>query len=349
MIIGIFGYESPNSWTPLMAKAFNDQGYTVIQFSVNKTRAALGPLVGDEHLKYKRPVKLSDIIGTVKTTKIDVLFVAQSYMYTVNDLSIPVIYWHTELTSPLTLRNPTHILYKLPEMDYWVRNYFAYEHHKIKHHFYLPPAVNPPFYNFEMEKDRLVSYLGAPTDTFDRIRDWCWNSMQKDMKRIEAHIKLNTDIDMVYDVGETPADTQEYNEALGRSNYMILTAHSGVYIGRRIFECCASKCIPIVWIENDNAYKCHKDLGFEESGQERNCYMFRTLDDLDSIVDEALKPDPMMANRAYNLVLKYHTFGHRVLSLLKIMELTLTEFKVTPKEEVDDAKSPIVYQAKLMV
>jgi hypothetical protein len=142
MILGIFGYESPNSWTPLMSQAFNSHGYTVVQFSVNKTRTALGPLVGEYHLKNKRPVKLSDIIGTVKTQKIDVLFVAQSYMYTENDLDIPVFYWHTELTSSITLRNPTHILYKLPEMDYWVRNYFPYEHSRIKHHYYLPPAVH---------------------------------------------------------------------------------------------------------------------------------------------------------------------------------------------------------------
>jgi hypothetical protein len=349
MIIGILGYESPNSWTPLMSAAFNNNGYTVIQFSVNKTRSALGPLFGDEHLKYKRPVNLSDVIGTVKTQKIDVLFVAQSYMYTNNDLSIPVFYWHTELTSAITCRNPTHILYKLPEMDYWVRNYFPYEHHKMRHHFYIPPAVHPPHYNFEMDKDRLVSYIGAPSDTFDRIRDWVWNSMQRDMKQIEAHIKLMTNVHTFYDMGEKPADHKDYNEALARSNYMILTSHNGVYIGRRVFECCASKCVPIIWIENDNAYKCYKDLGFEESGSNQNCYMYRTIEDLDSIVDDSLKPDPMMANRAYNLIEKYHTFGHRCLTILKIMELTLTEFKIKPKEEIGDDKSPIIYQAKSMV
>ena len=349
MILGIIGYESPNSWTPLVSKAFNDQGYTVVQFSINKTRSALGPLFGDQHLKHKKPVPLSDIIGTVQSHKIDVLFVAQSYMYTVNDLTIPVFYWHTELTSAPTCRNPTHILYKLPEMDYWMRNYFPYEHSRIKHHYFIPPACHPPHYAFDMEKDRLVSYVGAPSDTFDRIRDWIWNDMQRDMKRIEGHINLMTNVHTIYDVGETPADHREYNESLGRSHYMILTAHNGVYIGRRVMECCAAKCVPIIWIENDNAYKTYKNLGFEEKGDNQNCYMYRTLEDLDSIVDDNLKPDPVMEKRAYNLILNNHTFGHRVLTFLKIMDLTLTEFKIKPKEEIDDEKSPIIYQTNTVV
>jgi hypothetical protein len=173
--------------------------------------------------------------------------------------------------------------------------------------------------------------------------------MQRDMKKIEAHIKLNPRIHTIYDMGEEPASHQDYNEALAKSHYMILTAHNGVYIGRRMFECCAAKCVPIIWIENDNAYKACKELGFEEGGDNQNCYMYRSKEDLDSIVDDALKPDPLMENRAYNLVMNHHTFGHRALTLLKIMEITLKEFKIIPKEEIKDEKSPIIYETKSMV
>ena len=347
MILGIFGYESPNSWTPLMSKAFNDQGYTVVQFSVNKTRTSLGALVGEEHLKFKRPVRLSDIIKTVHRP-IDILIVAQSYMFTTNDLDIPVFYFHTELTSALTMRNPTHLLYKLPEMDHWVRNYFPYEHHRIQHKFFLPPACHPAHYIFDVPKDYLVSYIGAPSDTFDRIRDWIWNSMQKSMKEIEGWIRLRDDVYNFYEEGETPAKTEVYNETMSRSNYVILTAHNGVYIGRRPFEALACKTIPILWVENDAAKKCLNNLGFKERGGNQNCYMFRSLEDLESIL-LGLAPDPEMAEKGYNMLMNNHTFGHRCLSLLKIIEMTCKRLKVKDKGEVNEKKSPIVYKTKLLV
>ncbi len=347
MIIGILGYESPNSWTPLMSKAFNEQGYTVIQYSVSKTRQTLGPLFSEEHLKFKKPVPLSDIIRTVHRP-IDLLIVAQSYMYTYNDLNIPVFYYHTELTSPLTLRNPTHILYKLPEMDHWLRNYFPYEHHRAQHRFFLPPACHPPHYIYEVPKEYLVSYIGAPTDTFDRIRDWVWNSMQRDMKVIEAWLKLREDVYCFYDEGDEPAKTEVYNETMSKSHYTILTAHNGVYIGRRPFEAMACKTVPIIWVENDNAQECFNGLGFKERGGQQNCYFFRTLEDLESILT-GLAPNPEMAERGYNMMLNNHTFGHRVLSLIKIINMTCKRLLIKEKGEINDKNSPVVFEKKLLV
>lgn len=340
MNIGVLGYESPNSFTPLISEGMHGEGHMVTQFSINKVKNSLGPFNSRDHLEYKEPYSLKRAIYGYEH-KLDFLVVAQSFMHFHNDLKIPVIYFHTELTAPLTVKTPTHLAMKLPEMGNFIHSYSPYEWSQIKHKFMLWPAVHPPHYDPDQEKTIKLCWAGAPSDMFDRKRDWVWNMMQEDMNEIKRYLDIKQ-IGMVFeDKGEIPLDHPEYHKIITHAEHMVLTSHRGVYLGRRIFECCASKTIPIVWIENDVSQEVHEYLGFKHK---KNCYFFREKEELDQY--STIEYDPEIAQNGYDLIMDRHTFGHRALSLLKQVQMSTIPMKsITPeilkKPEVkkEDAKA----------
>lgn len=354
--IGMFGYESINSWTPRMAEELNKMGYRVQQFSVTKTRDLLSPMDRLAYLNQKKAMPLSVLLSP-HTDELDAVIVAQSYLYTFNDLKIPVVYYHTETSSPYTMRGspnsnygwPTHCAMKLPEAYNFLHSYDPWGYNEIGYHFYLYPAAHPPFFDHEAEKVIDVSYIGAPSDMFDkRQRDWLWNRMLKTMHEIEAFIKLRELAYVYYNEKEVQAGFKTYNQVLQKSKHMILTAHEGVYLGRRHIECLAAHTIPIIYIECDAAKKIFHELGFQEKGRYQNCYFYYDTSSLEDLI-KGLEYDPEIANRGYEVFMNNHTFGHRALTLIKVLEMTLDYFVVRGEEEVDKTKGPTIHKSDAMV
>ena len=218
--IGMFGYESKNSWTPRMAEELNRMGYRVHQFSVSKSRDLLSPMDRLAYLNQKKAMPLSTLLSPY-VEELDVVIVAQSYFNTFNDLKIPVIYYHTEITSPYTCRGnanssfgwPTHCAMKLPEAYNWLHSYDAWGYSQIAYHFYLYPAAHPPFFDHAEEKTIKVTCVGAPSDLFDkRARDWVWNRMLRIQHEIEAFIKSKELAYVFYNEDEVQAGFKTYNQ-----------------------------------------------------------------------------------------------------------------------------------------
>lgn len=351
MRIGILGYESNNSWTPLMAKALNDEKHLIVQFSVNEVKSKLSPVEMDDYLKYKKLYPLSMAIKGHED-KFDILIVEQSFLYFYNDLTIPVLYYHTELNTPPTVGNsdgggaPTHLAMKLPEIANWFRSIYRYWYERaVKYHFYLFPHAYPPHYMPDTKKKHDISYIGIPSDMFDRTRDWVWNRMTLNMNRIINYIVSHELCTIYNNVGEKPCHQIKYNELLHESAHVVLLAHDGVYIGRSAFEALACKTIPILWIENDDAEKFIRSLGFEPKGPKQNCYFFRDEYELENLCKN-LQYDQAIADRGYELLLNHHTPGHRALTILKVLELTLDVYRVKPDAE---PKVPRIAKAEVMV
>ena len=331
LLIGMLGYESNNSFTPLIAQALNeDFKQNVITYSVTRVRDLIGPLLGDDYLKYKKLVPLSAALkGGCPLEDLDVLIVDQSYMYLYNDLRIPVMYHHTELQQMPTMGTnngegcPTHALYKNPEMSDFYHSAMPYWWKTVRYHYNMFPCAHPLHYNPDYKKDIPCVFVGAPSDMFDRIRDWLWKDMQRDHWEITNYIQSRNLCLCLDDLGEVSATVTELNQSYARAQHMVLTAFNGVYIGRKVFECLASKCIPIIWVENDNAKLCLESLGFKHKV---NCYFYHKKEELDYLTK--LKYDPSIAENGYNLLLENHTFNHRALQLMNIIERTLPRLTI---------------------
>lgn len=354
--IGMFGYESANSWTPRMAEEINKHHIHVNQFSVSKTRDIISPLEREAILTHKRAVPLSKLFNP-HADELDIAIVGQSYIYTFNDLKIPVIYYHTEISSVYTCRGypnsswgwPTHCAMKLPEAYNWLHSYDPWGYNQVKHHFYLYPAAHPPYFDHNEEKDLDVVYIGAPSDMFDkRQRDWVWNRMLKHQQETQAFLRRREICHMFFNEKEVQADFATYNKSLARAKHIILTAHEGVYLGRRHIEALAAHTIPIIWIECDAAKKIFHDLGYEEKGKRQNCYFYYNNEDLEDLI-RGLEYDPEIAERGYELFMNNHTFGHRVLTLLKVIERTCDNLFVKRGENIDKTKGPTIYKTDSMV
>lgn len=333
--IGMLGYESMNSFTPIMCKILSDMGHVVTQFSIGKVRNSMGPGIADQYLKFKRPFPLSQAINEYEM-KLDLLHVVQSYIWWKNDLErfMPVFYLHTELSSALACKTPTHIELRLPEMDHFLHSYFPWEWKMIPYKYMLYPAAQPAHYDPDYRKDLHMSFIGPPSNTFDRVRDWVWNFMSQKHIEIKTYFErkeLGHYIDMV---GEQPATFPQYNMMLARSEHLVTTNHRGVYISRRIMEALASKTIPIMYVENDKCQRVLRDLGFKWDGREQNCYTYRKKEELDKF--KHIKYDNNIAERGLNLLLENHAHHHRALTMLKQINLTCGRMKTFPLPDVDE-------------
>lgn len=334
----MLGYESNNSFTPIMCKVLSEMGHIVTQFSIGKVRASMGPGMADQYLKFKRPFPLSQAIFGFED-KLDILHVVQSYIYWKNDLEryMPLIYLHTELSSPLTCYTPTHIEMRLPEMNHFLHSYFPWQWNNIPYKYLLYPSAHPLHYDPDYKKDLNISFVGPPSNTFDRIRDYVWNTMSKQHTEIKEYYKRKEIGHYIDHMGENPSTFPQYNMMLARSEHMVLTAHRGVYLSRRMFECLASKTIPILYVENDKCKEILRDVGFLWEGRRQNCYTYRKKEDLDSFNN--IKYDENIAENGYNLLLENHTFNHRALKILKQINLScgrLRSFPIPEKEEIDE-------------
>jgi hypothetical protein len=347
--IGIIGYEGANSWAPLMAEAFNKLKYEVTHFSISRIRDAMDPLTKDDYLQWKRPFSIKSAIHGYED-RLDILFVEQSFIHFMNDIEIPVVYHHTELTTPLTVRHPDYLSMKIPEMENFIHSYHPWEYHQIRYHYYHFPQAYPPHYANDFPKDIPISYIGAPADMFDRKRDWVWNLMCQPMWNIEEHIKLwaNPKVYVYDDQDDEPATHAVYNEMMARSQFVVLTAHMGVYIGRRHMEALACKTIPIIWTENGEAKRWLNQLGFIEEGKEQNCYFFSDTAQLKALI-ETVEYDAEIAERGYKMLTEHHTPGHRALMIERILELTMNRLYIKKRSEVEYEKSPVIYKTKSLV
>lgn len=312
-LIGMLGYALNNSWSFRMMDELNKVfHWDIVLFEVDKVRDILGPLVGEKHTKYKKLIHLSDVIKGYEN--IEMLIVEESYLWFKNDLKIPVIYYHTEIQMPYTVKYPTVVLYKNPEMNDFLHSFEPFGWSKILWKAISYPCAFPNFYMPDHPKDIQCSFVGPPTDMFDRKRDYLWRLFQQDHRIIVEYIQRKHLTTFYHDLGDEH-HVARYNETLARSKHMICTSFNGVWIGRTMIECLASKCIPIIWVENDQAEHCLRNsLGYIPFPEEEcNCYFFRKPYELDSIVFREY--DNNMAERGYNLFLENHTFMHRAFEL----------------------------------
>ena len=333
--IGILGYESPNSWTPIMVRTLLDMDkkegrYIVTQYKISQIAKTYPPAQSNLLGKYKKPYSLWEAI--FEHRDIDILFVSQSMWHYENDLQfwgIPVIYYHCELNSDLHMHSTNYkedwsracdfFAYKLPEIPNWVHQKSPWEMAKIPVKFYLPPCADPLYWGDpdKMEKDINVSLIGSPDDTFDmKYRDYYWNTMQTEIRKLKSW-NDQTGFATYY---PTPVNMGMYEKTLRRSEHMVIPANRGVYVGRRIFECFATKTIPILWVENEWCKQAFDDLGIDD----RVAYFYHKPEDLKNM---KLEYDPKMAQRGYDLLLDRHTPGHRVLKIIKEVEEHWDEIK----------------------
>jgi hypothetical protein len=298
----------------------------VIHFSIDQLRDQLGPLDADRYMKYKKHYPLSSVIKGYENN-LDLLIIEESYLWFENDLTIPVMYYHTEPHMACTVKWPTHILYKNMQANDFLHSLHPWGWHTVKWKATMYPCVHPPFWMPDHPKDVQCSFIGAPSDMFDRKRDWMWTMMQKDHWEIVGYINNHNLCTVIDDLGDEPVIHRTYNEYIARSKHMILTSFNGVYMGRRTMECLASKCIPIIWIESDKSEQFHRSLGFIPHPElKSNCYFYRKKEELPKLAN--MEYDPVMAHNGYELMINNHTFGHRALTIMRLIERTCTQLQV---------------------
>ena len=341
VLIGLMGYTHNNSWVPrILEHLHKDMGQNCIHFNVEQCRDMLSPLESEKVLKYKKPYPLSLAIkgyNEIDKTPVDILIMEESFMWFENDLKIPVLYRHTETQMPLTVKYPTHVLYKNPEMNDFCHSMDPWGWKQILWKQNLFPAAHPPFWVNEVEKDVQCSFMGAPSDMFDRKRDYLWRIMQRDHWRIVDHIESGHYCSTYTDLGDEGISHRIYNEMMSRSRHTILTAFNGVWVGRRVFEALACKTIPIIWIENDECERCYRALKFiPYPERNHNCYFYRTPSELPALAKREY--DPQMAARGYDMFMSNHTFYHRAHEILDLIHRTCqrVQVKVPPFEGLID-------------
>ena len=314
----IIGYKAENTFEKCLVKELESRGHYVALYTAHSIYNQVAAFEREDYMSNTKSISLFSFFKKYYRFGLDFIIICQTGLSFINDIHIPVFYYHRELTMPPKCVNPTYIIMQLPESRDYLRTQHMPMWGQARSRQFVWPAGDPSVFNPTREKDlKGINYIGWYEAAFTYKLDPIWNEMMHnaldipiwatEQKLCTTHKDGNV---------KTSPTFNEYRDYLERSEALLIVTLRWVYLTRRMIEAAMCKTLPILWIHNDKSEKAHNKIGFYHR---KNCIMFREKEELETIswTKEELKE---MTENAYNLVIKDHTYVKRADQLLAIFE-----------------------------
>lgn len=319
----IVGYKDENTFEKCIAREFKKRGHYVELYPSFAICNQMSAYERGDYMNGDRDVSLYSYFKKYYEFGCDFIIICQTGLSFINDIHIPVFYYHRELNQPPTCTSPTYIIMNVPE----IRNYLRAHHKNLwkraRNRQFLYAAADPSLYNPNREKDlKGLNYIGcwevANTWNIDPIWNEVMNHCQ-DIQMWATEQKLCT-THKNGDVKSCP-EFDEYRDYMERSEATLMVTGKWVYLSRRLIEAAMCKTLNVIWIQNDASEIAHNNIGFYDR---QNCIMFREKEDLaNGVVSWTPEELKEMTEDAYNLAMEKHTYKNRVDQILNMFERRL--------------------------
>ena len=309
MKFAVIGSGGPNSFAGKITESLKKLGHSVYLLSTTeiKNRYCPSKFKLEYHIYQKNPIDLREILPL---ELYDWIIISHSDFVFNNPKigSTKVFYAHREMLCYPSCLNPDIIAYNHEEMDRFIWHYYPRLWHTAKK-MDLLVATDPAEFNPNKEKDlKGLNYTSYYENVMDEKRDFTWNySFEIFLERRDLFTGNGCRVN-----GGLYMDYNEYRDYLERSEAFLLFMGPLVFASRRLMECCVSKTLPVIHIENKESEAFHKRLGFEHL---ENCILFKK----DPSFYKFNKLEASLSDNAYELVLNNHTYDHRAKEILEVL------------------------------
>jgi len=255
----------------------------------------------------------------------DFIIVEQTYnRFNVDDVNCPVIYIHREYTHFPDIEKPDMLLGSYPNRLQTFEFYYPYQYNQIPYCDDLYVAVDKDGYNPDRDKVvKGITMIGWSTNPYNFINA---NGVIARMV-IEDQVGFYQDcIQKGYITYIKGGNATKYKDLLEQCEAVLIDGGQLNGFGRRLFEAMASKTLCIVRVHNVKIREIFNNMGLTNE----MCHFVYNPDDIKEIYKEwnadrniADGVKSAMVNRAYEWVMKNHTYDNRANELIEKFE----EFK----------------------
>jgi len=255
MRILYFGFKSPNHLSSFIANGFIELGYELTW------------------------IDTTTLVFT-DTDKISAFYTDEDFVYIfhintkslINDVNVPVIYYHFEMLWRPCVDKCDVLIMASPLIE----NFLVLYYPKL---LYNNPAKYIQYYGVDLERFDSIGKKKYLKCSFMGKLEWeekCWieKDMYKTRKRVVEECSEYLDL-MPHD------DYEEYINNLKHSQSTLIVHGKNCYISQRIFEAAAASVCPIIYVDDEIGAQIYEDIGLKNH---QNCIFL-----VDSILPESIK------------------------------------------------------------
>jgi len=248
-----------------------------------------------------------------------------------NDVNIPVFYYHRDLQSPLYVRNPTHLgvrfwskektpdgrpkggqpeLLEIYHPEVWYDN-------EIKKIWFTMAISREEFSELNVGSNIKRDFKGfAYYGSYKSVDEMMpFNNVHYQIyhhhKRIIDYIEKNN---LATEFRRVNTSLQEYRQHLYQFDATVIIPAWDSWETRRLYEASFCKCVPLLYIQNENARKVFAAQGYIEG---ETCITFEDESYLEYL-KEFMYNDydfDSIRKKGYELVTHRHTYKARIVEL----------------------------------
>lgn len=295
-----------------MGRALERLGHTIIYLSDDDLYEMVPRYDFINCIHDKKPINIKQIQYKYDP---DFIYIEQMYYsLDVSEITCPVIYQHREYTHFPDILNPDILLasyhWRLRVFEF----YHPWEYNNIPYKDYNYVAVDTEIIKPVEEKTEMgIWHIGLSIPMW-QFREA--NGMFGDMVMEDQEVFWDKCIDEGYvHYCPTGLKGQEFIKQLGRTEALLYDAGRFAGLSRRLVEAMASKTLCVVRIHTKLQENFYKEIGLTDE----MCFFIHTPEDVGKITytEEERK---VMAEKAYDWVIKNHTYDVRAKNVLRIVE-----------------------------
>lgn len=275
----------------------------------------------------------------------DLIFIENPKFPFDNDVDIPVFYYHRDMKSKLYVRNPTHL-----GVRFWSMEKTADGRPKGGQPELLECYHPEVWYNNDIKKIWLTHAISEaefkdlrnPFDikNFKRKKGFAYYGSYKSVDEMMPHNNIHFQIyehhKRIIDFVEKHGLASEFrriNKSLGEYRKHLHLYDATLIIPawdswetRRLYEASYCKCVPILYIQNENARKVFAAQGYIHT---KTCLTFDHEEDIFTLTNNMAKNFDLskIQNNGFKLVSEKHSYKARIIELMKKLKSEQSSYK----------------------
>jgi len=257
----LIGVDSINMPVYTIGKGFRELGHITAILNAQDIFSICHDFAYDlyEYDVRKRQIKLSSLSKIIDLDTFDMVFIQQLWLHTINDLDIPVYYYHSEPQAPVTVKNATNVGLGYVEAVNQLKRFYPREFFSWKTKNFLWFGVDPSQYTPIPDDEKIpgVHFISnaehRPEATREDSPYWSRNIYmfrEAILKKFEKDIIVHPYIDYL-----------EYTKLLPTFESVAVIHGNGCYPNQRAFEALAAGCKIEIYHENEMSRYAYRLLG----------------------------------------------------------------------------------------
>lgn len=310
-------------------------GHNIESHSPLRGSLIMGNILEDESFKDfyigKERYPLSRLLQ-VYMPEADFIFIENPKFPFDNDTKIPVFYYHRDLKSTIYVRNPTHLGIRFWSVEMTPDGRPKGGQPEIIEAYY--PDI---WWNKDIKKVKFLHAISKDEfgemnkfkDIYRNRKGWAYLGSYKSVDEMmtfntyhyEVYHRHKEIIDFIEEHNLAAKFTRKnyeldaYKQHLYKFDATLIIPAFDSWETRRLYEASYCECVPVLYIQNDNARKVFKDQGYING---ETCITFNNKEDLLdlNIYDHDLEK---IRKKGKKMVLSHHTYDRRVYELFSIL------------------------------